>query len=121
MGDQLPFDESFCHLHAGLPPPTPPSPTPPLPSGYETVYKGKFHLVKPAAPENEYTQQDLATYGYARWNPPDAGADQSLPEGGGNPLGGGNNDVRCAHALNWQAEMADCWRCLFVVLACCTV
>ena len=27
----------------------------------------------------------------------DAGADQSLPEGGGNPLGGGNNDERFMH------------------------
>ncbi|KAL4436669.1 hypothetical protein ABPG75_003808 [Micractinium tetrahymenae] len=63
-------------------------------AGYETVYKGKFHLTKPSDPSGEWTQTDLAAYGYSRWNPPDAGADQSLPEGGGNPLGGGNNDVR---------------------------
>lgn len=63
-------------------------------AGYETVYKGKFHLTKPSDPSGEYTKADLAAYGYSRWNPPDAGADQSLPEGGGNPLGGGNNDLR---------------------------
>lgn len=68
-------------------------PLPPVP-GYQTVYKGKFHLTKPSDPSGEWTQSDLASYGFARWNPPDAGADQSLPEGGGNPLGGGNNDVR---------------------------
>lgn len=72
--------------------------TTPHRSGYDTVYKGKFHLVKPGAPSGDWTQQDLANYGYARWNPPDAGADQSLPEGGGNPLGGGNNDLRCVRA-----------------------
>lgn len=63
------------------------------------MYKGKFHLVRPTPPVGgNYTQADLAAYGYARWNPPDAGADQSLPEGGGNPLGGGDNDFRCARA-----------------------
>ena len=97
------------HTHTHHPPnPLTPHPTPPppttttththAPAGYETVYKGKFHLTKPGSPSGNYTQADLAAYGYARWNPPDAGADQSLPEGGGNPLplGEGNNDFRCA-------------------------
>lgn len=69
-------------------------PCPPL-AGYETVYKGKFHLVKPVPETGNWTQQDLANYGYSRWNPPDAGANQDLSEGGGNPLGGGNHDFRC--------------------------
>lgn len=58
--------------------------------GYETVYKGKFHLTKP---ENgtTYTPADMARFGFSRWNPPDAGADQSAPEAGG---GTADNDGR---------------------------
>jgi hypothetical protein len=115
MADQLSFAKSFCHLYACLSPP-------PCPSGYETVYKGKWHLVKPVAPEGVFTQQDLATYGYSRWTPPDAGADQSLPEGGGNPLGGGNHDIRCAQARGWEGRNGSllavpvCCRCMLHVL-----
>ena len=40
------------------------------------MYKGKFHLVKPGSPTGEWTQEDLAAYGYSRWTPPDCGANQ---------------------------------------------
>ena len=83
------------------------------------MYKGKFHLVKPGAISGEYTQQDLAAYGYAQWNPPDAGANQLLSEGGGNPLGGGNNDLRCVNAMGWQWGLANCLQCMLIV-ACCS-
>jgi arylsulfatase A-like enzyme len=68
-------------------------------AGYSVIYKGKFHLTKP--PSGTYTPEDLSKYGFSRWNPKDAGADQSLPEGGGNayenpavPYTGGDNDDR---------------------------
>jgi len=53
-------------------------------AGYNVVYKGKWHCSKPANdPNDEWTQKDLEDYGFSRWNPKDAGADQSLNEAGG--------------------------------------
>jgi arylsulfatase A-like enzyme len=51
-------------------------------AGYHTVYKGKWHCSKPATPEHA-VPADLEKYGFDRWNPPDAGANQSVPEAGG--------------------------------------
>src|SRR6201992_1862819 len=41
-------------------------------SGYDVVYKGKWHCAKPA---NGTTDEpsDLSRYGFDRWDPPDAG------------------------------------------------
>lgn len=50
-------------------------------SGYDVVYKGKWHLSKPAG--DEFAPSDLEKYGFDRWNPPDAGADQSIEQQGG--------------------------------------
>jgi choline-sulfatase len=51
-------------------------------AGYNVVYKGKWHCSKPATPEDA-VPADLEKYGFDRWNPPDAGANQSVPEAGG--------------------------------------
>ena len=51
-------------------------------AGYLPVYKGKFHCNKPAN-GSTWVPQDVNKYGFTRWNPPDAGADQSIPEEGG--------------------------------------
>jgi len=51
-------------------------------AGYTPVYKGKWHCSKPAEKENAQPS-DLERYGLTRWNPPDAGANQSVPEAGG--------------------------------------
>jgi choline-sulfatase len=51
-------------------------------AGYTPVYKGKFHCVKPAN-GSTYVPEDVNQYGFTRWDPPDAGADQSVPEEGG--------------------------------------
>jgi choline-sulfatase len=51
-------------------------------AGYNVVYKGKWHCSKPATPE-QAVPADLEKYGFGRWNPPDAGANQSVPEAGG--------------------------------------
>ena len=50
-------------------------------AGYSVVYKGKWHCSKPAG--SEAVPADLEKYGFSRWNPPDAGANQSVPEAGG--------------------------------------
>jgi arylsulfatase A-like enzyme len=51
-------------------------------AGYNVVYKGKWHCSKPATPE-QAEPSDLEKYGFYRWDPPDAGANQSVPEAGG--------------------------------------
>jgi arylsulfatase A-like enzyme len=51
-------------------------------AGYNVVYKGKWHCSKPE-PEKSAMPSDLEKYGFTRWNPPDAGANQSVPEAGG--------------------------------------
>ncbi len=59
-------------------------------AGYTPVYKGKFHCVKPAN-GSTWVPSDVNKYGFTRWDPPDAGADQSIPEEGG---GNYDNDGR---------------------------
>jgi choline-sulfatase len=58
-------------------------------SGYHVPYKGKWHVSKPAG--SEFSPQDLVPYGFERWNPPDAGANQDLDQTGG---GDADNDGR---------------------------
>lgn len=59
--------------------------------GYNVVYKGKWHLSKPAAGGDNWDTTDLDEYGFSRWNPPDAGANQEEKEAGG---GNADNDGR---------------------------
>ncbi len=58
-------------------------------AGYQVVYKGKWHCSKPAGAT--WLPSDLQAYGWQRWNPDDAGANQSVPEMGG---GQAQNDAR---------------------------
>jgi choline-sulfatase len=51
-------------------------------AGYNPVYKGKFHCVKPAN-GSTYVTEDVNQYGFTRWNPQDAGANQDTSEEGG--------------------------------------
>ena len=59
-------------------------------AGYTPVFKGKFHCVKPAN-GSTWQPSDVNQYGFTRWDPPDAGANQSTAEEGG---GYYNNDGR---------------------------
>jgi choline-sulfatase len=59
-------------------------------AGYTSVYKGKFHCVKPANGLT-FVPSDVNQYGFTRWDPPDAGANQSVSEEGG---GNYDNDGR---------------------------
>jgi choline-sulfatase len=51
-------------------------------AGYTPVYKGKFHCNKPAN-GTSWVPSDVNQYGFTRWDPPDAGANQDVPEEGG--------------------------------------
>ena len=59
-------------------------------AGYAPVYKGKFHCVKPAN-GTTWVPSDVNQYGFTRWDPPDAGANQDVSEEGG---GNYDNDGR---------------------------
>ncbi|MEZ5077652.1 MAG: sulfatase-like hydrolase/transferase [Solirubrobacterales bacterium] len=59
-------------------------------AGYNVVYKGKWHLSKPPY-EQDATPAEAAKYGFDRWNPPDAGANQDIDQAGG---GHAHNDRR---------------------------
>ena len=51
-------------------------------AGYSVVYKGKWHLNKPANGK-VWLPNDVGRYGFTRWNPQDAGANQDISEAGG--------------------------------------
>ncbi|HYH80859.1 MAG TPA: sulfatase-like hydrolase/transferase [Longimicrobium sp.] len=60
-------------------------------AGYSVVYKGKWHLSKKLNPEGHWVPEDVGQYGWSRWNPPDAGANQDIAQAGG---GWPNHDGR---------------------------
>ena len=68
-------------------------------AGYTVVYKGKWHLSKPAG--SEFAPSDLTPYGFSRWNSPDAGANQNIDQDGGGTV---NNDGRF---MNGQGDVAS--------------
>ena len=51
-------------------------------AGYAPVYKGKFHCTKPAN-GSTFVPSDVNQYGFTRWDPQDAGANQAVTEQGG--------------------------------------
>lgn len=59
-------------------------------AGYSVVYKGKWHLNKPAN-GTTWVPSDVGQYGFARWNPQDAGANQDVDQAGGGSV---DNDGR---------------------------
>jgi len=88
LESDMPADQ-YPQVELPTPPTLPNLATVMAAAGYNVVYKGKWHCSKPAG--SEATPADLLEYGFHRWNPPDAGADQSIPEAGG---GFTNNDGR---------------------------
>jgi choline-sulfatase len=68
-------------------------------AGYAVVYKGKWHLNKPAG--SEFAPSDVAKYGFQRWNPPDAGANQDPPQAGGGTY---DNDGRYMNSVGDAAS-----------------
>ena len=72
-------------------------------AGYNVVYKGKWHCSKPEK-EGEAKPSDLEKYGFGRWDPPDAGANQNPPEAGGGFI---DNDGRFVNAKGEAAAGAE--------------
>jgi choline-sulfatase len=68
-------------------------------AGYTPVYKGKFHCVKPAN-GTTYVPEDVNQYGFTRWNPQDAGANQDISEEGGGSV---DNDGRFMNSVGTPA------------------
>jgi choline-sulfatase len=72
-------------------------------AGYATPYKGKWHCSKPANvntnpaqsppcnPDEGWVPDDVNKYGFSRWNPQDAGANQFICQAGGGVV---DNDGR---------------------------
>lgn len=82
LEEDMPFPEYPHQVELPRPPELPNLATVMRAAGYNVVYKGKWHCSKPAEKENA-KPSDLERYGWTRWNPPDAGANQSVPEAGG--------------------------------------
>ncbi len=59
-------------------------------AGYNVIYKGKWHISKPRHGQ-EATPAEAEQYGFDRWDPPDAGANQEIDQAGG---GKAKNDRR---------------------------
>jgi choline-sulfatase len=68
-------------------------------AGYNVVYKGKWHCSKPAG--EEPAPSDLQEYGFSRWDPPDAGANQDISEAGGGSV---DNDGRIMNSVGDTAD-----------------
>ena len=80
--DGKPYRKTYPQVELPLPSVMPNIATVMAAAKYNVVYKGKWHCSKPAKKE-EAVPADLEKYGWLRWNPPDAGANQSVPEAGG--------------------------------------
>jgi arylsulfatase A-like enzyme len=73
-------------------------------AGYSTPYKGKFHLTKAASRSGSFTQEDIAKYGFERWNPPDGGANQDPSEFGGGYVDMDKRYVDYDGPMEWGQE-----------------
>lgn len=71
-------------------------------AGYNVIYKGKWHCSKPAGAT--WSPADLEAYGFSRWDPQDAGADQSLSQMGG---GIAQNDARFMSSTSNTTDGSD--------------
>ncbi len=92
-------------------------------AGYEVAYKGKWHLTQPVAADG-WSDRDAELlrerFGFAAWEPPDAGENAKAENfGGGNagPLGEGWDEVYTRQVEAWlgQAELPEPF-CLVVSL-----
>jgi choline-sulfatase len=89
LEEDMPADQ-YPQVELPTPPTLPNLATVMKASGYTTVYKGKWHCSKAS------TTAELDQYLFSRWNPPDAGGDQSIPQEGGGFV---DNDGRYMESL----------------------
>ncbi len=92
-------------------------------AGYNVGYKGKWHLTQPASADG-WSARDAEVldedYGFADWQPPDAGENAKAENFGGGsagPLGEGWDEVYTRQAEEWlgRAELPEPF-CLIVSL-----
>jgi choline-sulfatase len=95
LEEDMPYPEYPYQVELPRPPELPNIATVMKAAGYNVIYKGKWHCSKPAQKENA-VPADLERYGFSRWNPPDAGANQSVPEAGGGYV---DNDGRFVESV----------------------
>jgi choline-sulfatase len=95
LEEDMPYPEYPAQVELPPPPELPNLATVMKAAGYNVVYKGKWHCSKPAQKEHA-VPADLEKYGFERWNPPDAGANQTVPEAGG---GNVDNDGRFVESV----------------------
>ncbi len=100
LEEDMPYPEYPAQVELPLPSDLPNLATVMRAAGYNVVYKGKWHCSKPAQKEHA-VPADLEKYGFLRWNPPDAGANQTVPEAGGGYV---DNDGRFVDSVG---EVAD--------------
>jgi arylsulfatase A-like enzyme len=102
--DTLSFGTRFSVAERVLPRDLPNMATVFAAAGYDVAYKGKWHLSKPIAdlddPE-DWTPADVATYGFDRWDPPDAGENRDISQFGG---GDADNDGRIMRSRGDAAD-----------------
>jgi arylsulfatase A-like enzyme len=92
-------------------------------AGYEVAYKGKWHLTQPVEASGWSARDAEALeerFGFAGWEPPDAGENAKAENFGGGiagPLGEGWDEVYTSQAEAWlgQAELPEPF-CLVVSL-----
>jgi choline-sulfatase len=97
-GDEPVLPAGFPNLASGL-----------RAEGYHVAYKGKWHLTHPG--EGGWSDADATKierdYGFAEWEPPDAGENAKAENfGGGNagPLGTGWDEVYTRQAEQWLGQ-----------------
>ncbi len=103
LEEDMPASQGYPQVELPLPRTLPNLATVMEAAGYKVVYKGKWHCSKPP-PGQEDAPADLQRYGFSRWNPPDAGADQSIPQAGG---GFTDNDGRYMDAVGNPVDGAE--------------
>jgi choline-sulfatase len=100
LEEDMPAEQGYPQVNLPLPAAMPNVATVMKAAGYNVVYKGKWHCSKPATPEHA-VPSDLEKYGFLRWNPPDAGANQTVPEAGGGYV---DNDGRFVDSTGSGAD-----------------
>lgn len=100
LEEDMPYPEYPLQVEMPRPPDLTNPATVTRAAGYTPVYKGKWHCSKPAIKEDAQPS-DLAKYGWDRWNPPDAGANQTVPEAGGGYV---DNDGRFIESVGSNEE-----------------
>jgi choline-sulfatase len=92
LEEDMPADEGYPQVE--LPVDLPNVATVTSAAGYHPVYKGKWHCSKPAG--RHFVPADVGKYGFGRWDPPDAGANQDIEQAGG---GFADHDDRYMNAV----------------------